>query len=473
MAVMRWVRGTGLACGLLAGCSGPTPELAPLPEIRMDGLAPALAERLGPTLRTLESQPRNADAAARAGMLLQAYEQHGPAITYLTRARALDPDARDWNYYLGISLTRLGQHAEAADAFRRCAEIDPGFLPAQRRLADSLLASNEIDASRSHYRRLVASAPHDARLRYGLGRAEAAAGNMEGARDELRRAVDINPGFGAAHYSLAQTYRQLGIPTESERHLALYERHRDGVPSDADDPLMAAVRALRVSAAEYLQQGVEAKVQGRVEDAIRLHVKALEEDPDLVQARVNLVILYGSSDQSTLAEEQYRLALAGGEGTAELHYNFGVLAYGASRTQEAREAFRKALEINPDHALANHNLGQMLEEEGRLDEAMDRYRLAIANRPEHGLSHYKIGMLWMRQRRADAAVRSFREAIRERSDRTPTYRFSLAAALLASGNRHDALRTFQQARAEAARLAQQELVDRIDETLRTLDVGPG
>ena len=133
-------------------------------------------------------------------------------------------------------------------------------------------------------------------------------------------------------------------------------------------------------------------------------------------------------------------------------------------------AFEAALEINPDHALANHNLGQMLEEEGRFGEAGARYERALASRPDHALSHYKLGLLWMREFNTDKAVQAFRQAIRERSDRTPTYLFSLAAALLASGERDAAVGRFREAREQAARFSQAELVVQIDETLRKLEV---
>ncbi len=472
MTGMGWVPRTGLLLGLLSNCSGPVPEIVPLPSVDLDGLAAPLSERLGPVLATLADDPLNAEAAGMAGMLLLAYEQHHLAAEHLARARMLDPGALRWEYYLGVCLAKLGRHAEAADSFRRCGVIDAEFLPARWRLGDALLESGETEAGRLQYQDLVADMPEDARLRYGLGRAEAAAGRAESARDHLRKAIEVAPDFGMAHYALAQAYRLLGVAARSERHLELYERNRDGEPATGD-PLMAAVQALRVSAAEFLRQGVEAKRQGRIPEAIQLHLRALDEDPALIQARVNLIILYGSSGQPALADEQYRLASSGGGGTAELHYNFGVLAYETGRPEEAREAFRKALAANPDHALANHNLGQMLEEEGRLDEAMARYRRAVANRPDHGLSHYKIGMLLMRQRRASAAVAAFREATEERSERTPTYLFSLAAALLASGDREGAIGTFRQARDEAGRASQGELVKRIDEALRTIRAEPG
>ena len=469
---MRWLVAAGLVLGGLAGCSVPKPELAPLPEVDLDSLGPILSEQLRPTLAALASEPSDAAAAGKAGMLLQAYEQHGLAVAYLARARAAAPADLRWEYYLGISLEQLGRPVEAAEAFRRCAEIDKTFLPARRRLAAALLDSNEVEAGLSYYRSLTIEAPGDARIWYGLGRAEAATGTTESAVHHLQKAVAIAPRYGAAHYALAQAYAQLGMAAEAERHLEHYERERHGEPA-SDDRLLAAVTALRISAAEYLKQGVEAKEEGRSDAAIDLHLRALEEDPGLVQARVNLVILYGSAGQADKAEEQYRLGVAGGEATAELHYNFGVLAYGTERPGRAAEAFGQALALNPEHALANHNLGQLLEEEGRFDEAMSHYQRAVANRPDHGLSHYKIGMLLMRQRRAAEAVRAFRRATSESSDRTPTYLFSLAAALLASNDRTGATASFRHARVEAETHGQTALVERIDRALRAMGAESG
>ena len=472
MAVMRWVGRCGLALGLLLGGTGCGPELAPLPEVRLEGFAEDLSDRLGQALRTLAEDPRNVSAAGSVGMLLLAHEQHDLAVAYFDRARTLDPGVLRWEYYRGVSLGRLGRHLEAADSFRRCTEIDAGFQPAFRQLARSLLDGNDIEGSLAQYRGLAAESPADARAWYGLGRAEAAAGNSAAARDDLLEAVRLAPDYGAAHYALAQAYAQLGMADKARRHLARYESDRDAEPA-SDDRLLDEVHSLRASAAEYLRRGVEAKEQGRAEAAVDLHNRALREDPELVQARVNLVILYGSMGQPRKAEEQYRLALKTGRATAELHYNFGVLAYQLDRTGEAREAFGQALEINPDHALANHNMGQLLEEEGRYGEALARYQRALANRPNHGLSHYKIGMLRMRERRALEAADSFREAARERSDRRSTYLFSLAAALLASGDREGAVGMFRRARAEAIDHGQPGLVERIDNALQRMGAGSG
>ena len=401
-------------------------------------------------------------------MLMQAYSQHALAIPFLERARTLAPGDLRWHYYLAVSLAELGRQTQAQESFRACLQLDPEMTTARARLADSLLDVGGIEEGLTLYRSASREAPSNPRFRYGLGRAAGAAGNSEEALENLQQAVQLAPSYGVAHYALAMAYRDQGAEADSRRHLELFEAHKSEEPP-LDDPLLQAVHSLRVSAAEYLQRGVEAKAAGRTEEAVRLHLRALEEDPALLTARVNLVILYGASGRVEAAEEQYLTCLDLGLESAELHYNYGVVAYRTGKAKEANDAFRRALDLNPNHALANHNLGQLLEEDGRFDEAMQMYRKALANRPDHALSHYKLGMLWVRKRRAPEAVLAFQEAIKDSSDRRPTYLFSLAAAELASGNRDRAALHFQQARLEAARYGQVELISRIDQALQAMD----
>ncbi len=453
---------------MLVACSDSAPDPGPLPSVDGTSLGPALEEQLAPVIASLRSAPSDAALAGKAGMLLQAYGQHELAVDFFERAASLGADPFRWEYYEGVSLAALGRHAEAERSFRRCVELDPGSVPARWHLADAIFETGRVQESLEVFREALQTAPGSARIHYGLGRAAAAVDRIDEAREHLLRAVTVAPTFGAAHYALALLYRDEGSEADSRAHLELFERHRGNEPRDGD-PLATAVRSLRVSAAEFLKRGVEAMDAGRHDEAVRLHLNALDEDPLLVQARTNLVILYGSKGQADQAGTQYRLGLDAGAESAELHYNYGVIAYSTGKAAEARQAFAKALALNPDHASANHNMGQMLEEDGHFDEAANRYQRALKNRPDHGLSHYKLGMLRMRQRNVAEALRSFKEAIKEESDLRPEFLFRLAGAELVAGDRGAATGHLRLARQEASRYNQPELVSRIDQTLRSLE----
>ena len=97
----------------------------------------------------------------------------------------------------------------------------------------------------------------------------------------------------------------------------------------------------------HLGRGVDLEKAGRLAEAIAEHEKAVELDPNLVQARINLVILYGRMGNFDKAYEHYRAAIKTGAPYAELHYNFGVLAFEKGRIEEAKAAFDRGAQAQP------------------------------------------------------------------------------------------------------------------------------
>ncbi len=455
-----------VACAGWAGltqCSngGAGVEVGPLPKVDFAAFQPDLAERLNAVLMILRAKPEDASLNGEAGMLLHAYQRFELAETFYERARALEPNSLRWPYYLGVIHARQGRHDAAVSAFEASLEIDPTLLPALKGKARSLLEQRRLNESLIIYSELLQEEPHDPQIRNGLGKVYAALGNSEDAVIHLARAVAMSPDFGEAHYALALTYRDLGDEAKSRYHLKQYENDRFGGPNGAD-PLMAAVNGRNISATEYLKRGVEARGAGRIPEAVELHLRAVQADPGLLQAHLNLIILYGSAGKSDLAQAHYRQALALNPDSAELHYNYGVLSYDQGNFDDANQAFRRAIAINPDYAAANNNMGQMLERQGRLDDAIAFYRRAVANRPDYGLAHYHLGRAMMLKKQPAEAVREFRLAAREETARTPAYLVALSSAYAALGETSEAADKLARARRMAERYGQTALIKQIN-----------
>ena len=454
----------GLICLGLSQCSSDkqqSTEVGPLPDVDFSTLDADLADRLNSAFAILRSRPDDASFNGEAAMMLHAYQQFGLAETFYKRAQTLEPSSLRWPYYMGVIATRAGRHDDAVTSFDGSLAIDPTFLPARKRKARSLLELERLDDSLAIYDELVKESPDDAEIRNGLGKVHAALGNSEDAVIHLARAVKAAPNFGEAHYALALAYRDLGDEKQSQLHLERYENDKYGGPSGMD-PLMAAVSRLNISAVEYLKAGVEARDAGRMPEAIGLHLRALQVDPQLQQAHINLIVLYGGSDTPESAEFHYQRGLALNPNSAELHYNYGVLAYDQGNFSQATAAFQRALEINPDYAAANNNMGQMHEQQGRLDDAIRFYRRAVANRPDYGLAHYHLGRMMMLKNRPADAVRELRLALREETAQTPTFLVTLGAVYQTLGDDAEASRTFGLARRMAEHYGQTSLVEQID-----------
>ena len=104
-------------------------------------------------------------------------------------------------------------------------------------------------------------------------------------------------------------------------------------------------------------------------EAMRGYEQALDLDPGLAEAHVNLGRLYHEDGKYEKAEGHYLAAIEKDPEYALAHFNLGVLLEDAGRPKEAAAAYHKALEFDPTFADAHYNLALIYEAEGKRTEA--------------------------------------------------------------------------------------------------------
>jgi tetratricopeptide (TPR) repeat protein len=296
---------------------------------------------------------------------------------------------------------------------------------------------------------------------------------LASAIDHFRKACEISPNFGAAHYALALAFRDLDDKAKAQEQLSLYQKDKLGRPR-LDDPLLDTIQELRAGAHDYLKQGVALEAAGQLEQSVAAHERALSIDPRLEQAHINLISLYGRLHQRERAEAEYNSLLAINPNLAEAHYNFGVLLTGQGRNSEAYEVFRKALEISPFYPEAHNNLGFLLLNDGRLEEAERHLRAALENKPNYRLAHFHLGRILLHQNKINEAIDHFQQTLGpEEDESTPGYFYALGAAYARAGNRQSALSYVRQAERKASTLGQKDLLRSIERDLKILEQGDG
>jgi len=445
-----------------------TSSLPELPQVDLTDFPAAVRSQVEQAYAAARANSRDANASGKLGMLLDLYKRRELAARCYGRAHWLDPKAFRWLYYLGSLQSAQGKRAEAATTLRAALRLNPGYLPARLKLAENLLAAGDWEEASRIYEIIVKEHGDAAEAYYGIGRIRAAHGDWIAAVESYRRACELFPAYGAAHYGLALAYRKLGDGPRSEEHVKLHAASQNLVPP-VQDPLRDEMRMLDRGAASHVQRGIGFEEAGRIEDAIVEHEKALELDPEFVQAHANLIILYGRTNQPQKAEEHFRAAVRLNPNHAQSYYNYGVLLFKQRKPVEAEEAFRKAVEANPFHSEAFHNLGLMREEQGRLDEALQFYRKAIERQPDYPLAHFHIGRILANEKKYDEAISHFLLTLTPEDGSTPTYLYALSATYARAGNREEALRYGRRAREQAAARGQTKLLLSIDRDLRTLE----
>jgi tetratricopeptide (TPR) repeat protein len=111
-----------------------------------------------------------------------------------------------------------------------------------------------------------------------------------------------------------------------------------------------------------------------VELALRNYRRALEIDPYLVAALINLANLHYSRDDVVEAQALYERAIALEPDVFEAHFNLGNIFHDLARYIEAQACYREALRLNPTYAEAHFYLAVTLEKNGRSQEARLHWR---------------------------------------------------------------------------------------------------
>jgi len=101
----------------------------------------------------------------------------------------------------------------------------------------------------------------------------------------------------------------------------------------------------------------------------------------------------------------YRHALDLNPGLPDAHINLGRLLHEAGSATAAEAHYRRALELRPEDAVAAFNLGVALEDQGREQEALVAYEAAVKVDPSAADAHFNAARLYERLGYRAAALR--------------------------------------------------------------------
>ena len=112
----------------------------------------------------------------------------------------------------------------------------------------------------------------------------------------------------------------------------------------------------------------------RVDEAVKAYRRALEEDPDLVAALINLANIRYSRDELAEAQALYERAIVLDPSYFEAHFNLGNIHHDHAHYGEAEASYRAALALNSYYADAHFYLAVTLEKMGRSPDARAHWR---------------------------------------------------------------------------------------------------
>jgi Flp pilus assembly protein TadD len=234
--------------------------------------------------------------------------------------RSDDSASVDDKLTMGDHYHQRGNLARAAVAYLQAARLDPDAIEPRLRLANVELTVDPTRAERS-FLAVLEKESEETMAWFGLGLARLAQANLEGAREALERAAELDPESPAPRSALGAVYDRLG---------------RHGL------------------------------AQGQLE-------RALELDPNDVAVLNNLGISYLLAGRAPKAEELFRRAVELDWDDRATHNNLGLCVGMQERYEEALEVFRQS----GDEQSALNNLGYVYFLTGQPEEAVRVYERAL------------------------------------------------------------------------------------------------
>lgn len=131
--------------------------------------------------------------AYNSGRLALENKDFATAGRDLQRAHALAPANPETNLALGNLRHAQGDPEEARPFYEAALQTDPKHKGALNNLGVLALENNQPDRAAAYFRRALELEPHNAKTHYLLAKALVATGNRSEARNEVTRAVELDP----------------------------------------------------------------------------------------------------------------------------------------------------------------------------------------------------------------------------------------------------------------------------------------
>ncbi len=349
--------------------------------------------------RAIEIAPNLAEAQFNMGVALYHTGDLKGAITHYEKALELQPGMFLAHNNLGVALQDLGPLDEAVNHYREAIRLAPAFADARRNLARVLAQRGELSEAASCWVELVSQHPADVQARFALAHVLLAQNRLDDATKQLLELLRLKPDWAQVHNSLGTALSRQGRADEAIPHFqealrldpnltearSSLDQAVGGQPRTAA-PVAEAVEGqapMLTGAASDFARGNLLAAEGKTAEAIEAFQAALRLDPNHVEARVNLGVMYVRLGRPDEAVAEYRAALALDPGHAEANYNLGNALAGRREFEEAIAAYQRAVERKPEYVEARINLGNLLRGVGRLDESIAQHRQALAYEPDN------------------------------------------------------------------------------------------
>lgn len=316
-------------------------------------------ERVRYLQSAVKQNPSYSEAMLELAKTYFAARDYEDAVTWFAKVPKSYEDAREANFYLGLSAYYVGQFDRADAAFSFVAEQLP-LTEVFNNLGVVNGRRGKTAAEAQYFQKAVEADPKDADYRFNFAVALYKLGNVANATKELQEAMALRPSDSEAKAFLdflnGGTAQQVQKQTDRaplERIKADYNENsfrQLAMEIYNAQEMSLAKQPPREHAAAHAARGQEMLAHGFMDEAEREFREAILVDPTNASAHAGLARVLESSDPSNArkeAETANRL-----QPSVDAYLVLARLALKDNNVQGASENAAQALQLDPKNALA-------------------------------------------------------------------------------------------------------------------------
>ncbi len=237
----------------------------------------------------------------------------------------------------------------------------------------------------------------------------------------------------------------------------------------ADDDVDGAVQEYRkalevnpANAVAHSNLGGLLVNQGQIDEGVAHLLEAIRLDPNDGTPHYNLGMLMFRQGRAEAAISHLSSAVRLRPGVADAHLTLGVLLCNRGRLAEGAAHLSEAVRLEPDDATGHYCLGKAMTGLGQIDQAVRHLLRAVELEPSHAAACHELGMLEFGMGRTREALGHLASAVRVAPDDPQLLRdLALALAIAGEPELRDGARAVELAK-RACELTDYQAVEALD-----------
>jgi len=337
--------------------------------------------------------PENTEVSVGiAQSLLQ--EQRNDAQSEIEHILKAEPRKPIGHVLLGELQFLNGQYDQAEATLKQDLVLNSSLPAPHFFLGRIAAAKGQTDQAQGYYRKALSLVPAYAPARLALAELFVNKGRTGDARVEVRKVLETQPGFLPG--------RLLG---------AMLDAFEQKYP-EAEKELSALLKEHPENASVHHRMGVYSQLRGRMADAEKNLIRAVELRPDSLEFLQSLSDFYSIHNQTDRAIHTINTTVPDTKKRA-FHYELlGVVYARANAFQEAEAAFRQALQREPDRVSTKELLAVQYTVTGRLDDAQKILSEIVKQNPLNAMALAVKGSILEREGNVGAAKDNYLQSLK-------------------------------------------------------------